>query len=465
MKDIEAIKQQAKKGDAQSQVELAHAYLNGEGTVKNRGLYLKWLEQAGGQGHLESQLELVDFYSQKRNKYSNPQKALYWVREAQKLGVTFTEEQLLAVGDPVVCGRQIEEYLFGEDKARNFEKAKELILRVNPSQETLFDYAKRYYDLYHGNAKMLSNISYLFKISFNQNHDKLNEYAVELTKNKAKNNTKIAFSLFYEAYRLGNPYAASSYLYCLLNGKGCKRNMDLAAIIYFDCKQKKIDTGKAFVSLSNRGTVNKLPNSLAWKIACFKHKTEGMQSGITEAFEDACGIFMELLYGVWWIITNTPIVISLLIVLGILRLNFSWCMSMRQFIENLIPVAWIGYVILIVLITTFFFILKLLFKWWLSKQPKKPAEDLRKKWNEFGLSLPPFIVDNIETIGRADGCFGPSTSITVYTIRFVEKVPDETFKQRGLWVNPDYSLEKKHFWIKQLTEDTAEVIVNWEYVP
>ena len=92
MRDIETIKEQAKKGDVQSQVELAHAYLNGEGTIKNRGLYLKWLESAAQQGHLESQLELVGFYSQKRNKYSDPAKTLYWMREAQKLGATFSDE-------------------------------------------------------------------------------------------------------------------------------------------------------------------------------------------------------------------------------------------------------------------------------------------------------------------------------------------------------------------------------------
>ena len=79
-KDIETIKEEAKKGDVQSQVELAHAYLNGEGTIKNRGLYLKWLENAARQGHLESQLELVDFYSNTLSKNADSVKALFWVR-------------------------------------------------------------------------------------------------------------------------------------------------------------------------------------------------------------------------------------------------------------------------------------------------------------------------------------------------------------------------------------------------
>ena len=112
MKDIENIKEEVKKGDVQSQVELAHAYLNGEGTIKNRALYLKWLESAARQGHLESQIELVDFYSQKWNRYADSNKALFWIREAQKQGATFSDEQLLAVGDSDACVRQIEELLF-----------------------------------------------------------------------------------------------------------------------------------------------------------------------------------------------------------------------------------------------------------------------------------------------------------------------------------------------------------------
>ena len=119
MKDIETIKEQAKKGDIQSQVELAHAYLNGEGTIKNRALYLKWLEQAGKQGHLESQLELIAFYTKKKNKYSDPDKALFWIREAQKLGATFSDEQLMEAGEPETCGRFIEKYLFEKGKAQN----------------------------------------------------------------------------------------------------------------------------------------------------------------------------------------------------------------------------------------------------------------------------------------------------------------------------------------------------------
>jgi hypothetical protein len=70
------------------------------------------------------------------------------MHEAQKLGATFTDEQLLAVGDPDVCSRQIEELLFGEGKTHDFAKAKDLILRTRLPQEKLSEYAQRYYDIY-----------------------------------------------------------------------------------------------------------------------------------------------------------------------------------------------------------------------------------------------------------------------------------------------------------------------------
>lgn len=465
MKDIETIKEQAKKGNVLSQVELAHAYLNGEGTIKNRGLYLKWLENAARQGHLESRLELVEFYSQKRNKYANPNMALYWMYEAQKLGATFTDEQLLAIGDPTICTQEIEELLFGEGKTHNFAKAKELILRISLPQEKLSEYAKRYYDIYHNDGKMLSNISYLLKLSFNRDHDKLNEYAVELAKSKAKNSMKIAFSLFSEAYSLGNPYAASSYLYCLLNGKGCRRDINRGASIYFNCKRKNIDVSRAFASHTHQGIVAKLPNCFAWKINCFKHNFAGVLEKIENTFGSVFSSVWGLFVALWTIVKKIGIVSLILsssVLFCILKLNFSWIITTRQFIESIIPVSWGGYIILFVILTAIFSIPILLYENWKSKQPN---EYFRKQWNEFGLSLPPFIVVNMRTVERTDGCYGSSTHTTVYTIRFIEKVPYWTFQQKGEWVNPNYQLETYTFSIKQLTEDTAEVTIGWIYTP
>ena len=62
MENIEIIKDKAKTGDVQSQIELAHAYLNGEGVAKNRAHYLKWLTKAAEQNNVDAQYELFQFF-------------------------------------------------------------------------------------------------------------------------------------------------------------------------------------------------------------------------------------------------------------------------------------------------------------------------------------------------------------------------------------------------------------------
>ena len=312
---------------------------------------------------------------------------------------------------------------------------------------------------------MVSNISYLLKISFNRDHVKLNEYAIELTKSKVKNNMKIAFSLFSEAYSLGNPYAASSYLYCLLNGKGCRRDINRGASIYFDCKRKNIDTSRAFASPIHQGIASKLPNSFAWKMNCLKHKFAGVQENIAHASGSVFGFIWSILHYLWLPVKRigvVSIILSLSIVIGILKLNYSWCISARQFIEGLTPVTWVGYTLLFVAFTTLFSIGHFIYIKWSLKQEDKY---LRKQWNEFGLSLPPFYVVYSKTVKQTDGCYGPSTSTKVYTIRFKEKVPYWAFQQQGNWTNPDYPLESYQFSIAQLSEDTAEVTIDWKYIP
>ena len=74
--EIEKLKEQAKQGNVAAQVDLAHAYLNGNGIAKNRKHYLTWLKKAAESGHLESQMELIDILSNKRGKYADPKQAL-----------------------------------------------------------------------------------------------------------------------------------------------------------------------------------------------------------------------------------------------------------------------------------------------------------------------------------------------------------------------------------------------------
>ena len=466
MNDIDAIKKQAQKGDIQSQIDLAHAYLKGEGVVKNRAHYLNWLTKAAEQGSAEAQCELVEYHSNKKNKNADPTKALYWLQEARKVGVDFTNEQLLKAGDPNACNEQIEIFLFGEDKSHDFAKAKELLLRVNLPQEKLSEYAQRYYDTNHNNVKRLSNICYLLKLSFDRNHEKLNEYAVGLIKSKAKNSMKIAFSLFAEAYSLGNPYAASSYPYCLLNGKGCKRDIKSGASIYFDCKRKNINIDKAFVSPTNPGIAAKLPNSFVWKMYCLKHKIAGL-IGITTGASNGILTFISRGVGALWSLVKNigiaSIVTSGIIVFCVVKLKFSWCISSCLFLEDLTPISWGGYLLLFIALTALFSISSLFFK---KRKNKQLAENLRNKWDKYGLSLPSFYVVDVETVDQKDGCYGPSTSTTVYTIRFVENFPNaSSVKKNYCWESPVYAMEKINLRFELLTPDTAKVWVYWKYTP
>lgn len=463
--NIEDIKKKAEAGDVQAQVDLAHAYLYGNGIRQNRKHYQTWLIKAGLQGNIEAQLELIDFYCQRHNKYASPSKALFWINKAQELGVTIDQEYLVATGDPDTCNQQIEEFLLGSPKSHNFVKAKELILRLNLSQEKLLEYANRYYDMYQDDARKVSNISYLYKISFNQNHEKLNEFAVGLTNSKAKNSMKIAFSLFAEAYRLGNSYAASSYLYCLLNGRGCKRDISMGASVYYDCKRKNIDISRAFASATNQGVVVELPNSLAWKMDCFKCSFTEVIEKVTNSYYGIFRAIWRILFFLWTLVKKIgfiPIALSSSILLCIQNLDFLWIVPARICLNSLIGTTWVGYAVSFIIFTAFFSIPVLLYKKWKSGQPN---EQLRRRWNEYGLSLPSFIVVNTKTIERTDGCYGPSTLTTVYTIRFVEKVPNWIFQQNGEWINPTYVLESYKFKTKQLSEDMAEITVSWKYTP
>lgn len=462
MNDIEVIRKQAQKGDIQSQIDLAHAYMKGEGVVKNRAHYLNWLTKAAEQGCVEAQCELVEYHSNKKNKNADPTKALYWLQEAQKVGRDFTNEQLLKAGDPDACNEQIEIFLFGKENEINFEKAKELILRVKPSQETLLGYSKRYFEMYHDNAKKLSNISYLIKLSFNGDHNKLNEFAVGLTDNKAKNSMKIAFSLFVEAYSLGNSSAAGSYLYCLISGKGCRRDIDKAASVYYDCKRKNMDVSRAFSSETQLGHAIKLPNNFSWRMACLKQRIMGVQRGVMKILGRIPNLILVLFVFIRDLFKKkgvSPMVVSAMILLCIIKLNFPWCVCIQELMEGLVPVIWGGYIISFIILMTFFSFCSFF-------RMKRKSKLLREKWKVYGLCLPPFNVVDIEVIENVDGCYGPSTYTTVYKIRFIKN--DNTGSNKNhckIWHNPNYSLETVTINIAYLSEKEANVTVHCEYEP
>ena len=263
--DIEELRKKAKEGDIASMKELAQAYLEGNGVPKNRAHYIKWLTIAAERGDVDAQMELIKFYSDKRSKYSNPEKALFWMRKAQEQGAEFSNDELAEAGDSSACCKKIEQYLFGGGKEHSFKKAIALLLKANLPKSTLVDFANRYLEQYCENPKEISNICYLIKKAYGGNGEELNDYAVELTKLKFKNNMKIAVSLFAEAYSLGSTQAAASYMYCLITGKGIRKNIKAAAKVYFDYKDKGIELNSAFASRTQKGKTIRIPKSTIWK--------------------------------------------------------------------------------------------------------------------------------------------------------------------------------------------------------
>lgn len=264
MENIEIIKDKAKTGDVQSQIELAHAYLNGEGVAKNRAHYLKWLTKAAEQDNVDAQYELFQFYSSKNGKYTDMQAACHWAERAKVNGVIFTEEELLKVGEVDTCEAKIKEYLLGEKI--QFEKAKSLILKSNQSKASLLSLAEQFEAKHISNGKRFNQIYYLYLISTSGNADEINSLAIKIAEKSKKNHQRLSAELFKEAYQKGNKYAAASFMYCLIHGKGVKKDISFASRIYFEYKRKGITLSHAFANESIKGVSIKLPTSITWKM-------------------------------------------------------------------------------------------------------------------------------------------------------------------------------------------------------
>ena len=275
--DIEEIKKQARQGDVYAMFDLAHAYRYGDGVATNSKHYYTWLTKAAENDHLPSQLELIDILRDINNKYSNPAAALHWMKIAQENGATFTKEELAKVGDPNVCSDIIHGYLF-DNKRHNFKKAKEMLLRSHPAKDVVLQWAKEYHARYGNNKREISNISYLYLVACNADATEINNIAVQLLAEDEKANIAISVSLFREAHRLGNKYATASYLYCLVYGKGVRKNLELAVEVYYQGNKQNADYTYRFASENERGRKMSVPTTAEWKILCAKHKTKNTVS-------------------------------------------------------------------------------------------------------------------------------------------------------------------------------------------
>lgn len=191
----------------------------------------------------------------------------------------------------------IEEYLFGT--SIRFNKAKELILSISPSSEILLEWAKRYHRNHKTDAKRLGEISYLYLISSKGDAAKINEMALGLIEQSEKENLKIAVSMFREGCRMGNKYAAASYMYCLLTGKGIRKNIKAAAKVYFDYKEKGIELSRAFSSSAQKGKAIRIPKSTIWR----REMTSLRLGKISKAISDKFFVPMSAIFAlpnVYW---------------------------------------------------------------------------------------------------------------------------------------------------------------------
>lgn len=290
MENIEIIKDKAKTGDVQSQIELAHAYLNGEGVAKNRAHYLKWLTKAAEQDNVDAQYELFQFYSSKSGKYTDMQAACHWAERAKVNGVIFTEEELLKVGEVDTCEAKIKEYLLGEKI--QFEKAKSLILKSKLSKDFLMSLAEQFQEKNISNSKRFSQIFYLYLVSTSGDTDEINSLAIKIAEITKRNYQRLSAELFKEAYQKGNKYAAASFMYCLIHGKGVKKDISFASRIYFEYKSKGITLSHAFANEETKGISIKLPSSIKWKMGKFMLNIDKtLDSVLGNAAKPFCGLF------------------------------------------------------------------------------------------------------------------------------------------------------------------------------
>lgn len=412
-------------------------------------------------GDLESQMELIKFYCNRRSKYSNPEKALYWMHEAQKLGAEFSIEQLAEVGDSASCIQKIEQYLFGGGKDHNFKKAQALMLKCNIPESVLLDFAKRYYKKYCEVNKEVSNICYLIMKAFDGNVEELNDYAVELTKSKTKNNMYIAFSLFSEAYTLGNNKAAVSYLYCFLTGKGRRRNITRAAALYCEFQRKGIDVSYAFASSREKGKQIQLPKSFKWRMLCMKHKAQDSIDNLYKGFMCLINGPLHYLAVLLNAIGFRALSLSSVVLLCALYFDWSWVQKLRDMLEELLPCpSWLVYFVVYIVLTV---VLSLVFKLKDRAALIKFTQKFRVDLYRYGWDFPEFTIVSQREISRTDGCNGGSSTQTVeYILHFTTGTYQEAWPKKLRW--NDSALEYVHATLERIDDNTVKVTLDhtWE---
>lgn len=94
--DIASLHKQAKEGNADSQYQLADAYLNGNGVPRDSKQGVEWLRKAASQDHPAAQLALSRLYLSggERNIPKDPKQGLEWLRKSADHGYAPAEYSL-----------------------------------------------------------------------------------------------------------------------------------------------------------------------------------------------------------------------------------------------------------------------------------------------------------------------------------------------------------------------------------
>ena len=425
--DIEELRKKAKNGDIEAMKDLAHAYRKGESVSKNRAHYIKWLTIAAERGDVDAQMELIKFYSDKRSKYSNPEKAVFWMRKAQEQKV---EKSILSEIDM--------------DNAKVvFEKSMQLSKTDKEvSRNLLFKAASL------GSIEALTHIS-----SFSPNAIKNSNEAIDINKwacllIKAANTEKekeigtklIKLSVDYN----GNEQAMANYIYCALNGIGMEKNLTEAAGYYLKIGEPEslvvMGTGK-----QGRSIRWKLPETVDWEKAVQKahevqkrlleeekerkkrerKRIEGEEVQNIQDILDRADYIKSPKLKV--IRISIAIILSAIFTVFLDGTNWDFFVSAKSSLMETFSSQLAAFCVIIAVFTTVFY--------WIIR-PFMPSKltrcnaDIRKELQYFEVVLPPFeiVKSETETISTSFMGHGDDVWTNKYLIRFLEENAAEQVK-------------------------------------
>ena len=84
--DFDALRRKAEAGDAKAQFDLADAFSEGKGVVKDSAKGMEWLKRSALQGYAGAQVVLGYMYHKGINTEQDPEEAAKWYKKAARQG-------------------------------------------------------------------------------------------------------------------------------------------------------------------------------------------------------------------------------------------------------------------------------------------------------------------------------------------------------------------------------------------